>query len=191
MKDSPRSPLIDACRNGTMNAPRGLSGAPHAPVRRSKIWPGMIFALIGLNMTIVGFTIYFATADRSVATEPDYYAKALNYDAEIKLREASRALGWTASAALRPAADQRGMDLTITLADHEGKPIDGAQVSAVVFANVRSGNRQKLKLVQDSSASVYAAPVRIDRSGIWHVRVSAVRGDQAFARETDLLVPGQ
>lgn len=191
MNNSSSSLVIDAHRNGTMNVPRGQSRVPGAPVRRSKIWPGMIFALIGLNMTIVGFTIYFATADRSVATEPDYYAKALNYDAEIKLREASRALGWTASAGLRPAADQRGMDLTIALADREGKPIEGAQVSAVVFANVRSGNRQTLTLSQDSSASVYAAPVRIDRSGVWHVRVSAVRGDQTFARETDLLVPGQ
>lgn len=44
---------------------------------RFRLWPGMIFALLGLNACVVGVTLYLAHSDRSFAVEPEYDRKAL------------------------------------------------------------------------------------------------------------------
>ena len=40
---------------------------------RIRLWPGIIFALLGVHACVVATTFYLANADPSVAVEPDYY----------------------------------------------------------------------------------------------------------------------
>jgi nitrogen fixation protein FixH len=159
--------------------------------RLPKFWPGIIFGLIGLNMCIVAVTVFYATRDPSVATEPDYYAKALHYDQTIMQREANTKLGWSAMPTLEANADRSAMNLVVILADTKDQPVPGAHVTAVAFASARSGQRQALSLVPvEGQAGKYAAPVSIDRPGVWELRITALRGDDTFTRETNLMVPG-
>lgn len=165
---------------------------PPSPVTRrvSWMWPGMIFGLIGLNVCIVAVTVFYATRDPSVATEPDYYAKAVNFDQTIQQRTTNARLGWGATPSLAADADKRAMNLSVVLTDRNENPINGAEVSAVVFASARSGHRQTLVLrTVDPVAGRYAAPIAIDRAGVWEIRITAVHGGETFTRETDLLVP--
>jgi nitrogen fixation protein FixH len=158
--------------------------------RSGRWWPMLIVSLLGMNASIVGVTVYFAFSDKSAATEPDYYAKALDFDSTIRQREASARLGWTAAPMLRATKDGKSMELAITLVDREDRPVTGATVSAIAFASARSGQRQAISLVAvDSLSGVYAAPLGIDRSGRWNIRITATRGGDTFMRETDLLVP--
>lgn len=155
-----------------------------------RIWPAIIVSLLLMNASIVAVTVCYATSDRSVVTEPDYYAKAIDFDRVIRQRETSTRLGWSALPSLRAARDGRTMELVITLADRSGQPLAGSSVSAIAFPNTGSGQRQALILTAAGSASgTYAAPIRIDRSGVWNIRITATHDGETFAREAELLVP--
>jgi len=162
-----------------------------APRRGSgRIWPVIIISLMIMNAGIVATTVYLAVSDKSVATEPDYYAKAIDFGSTIRQREASNRLGWKTAPMLRAAIDGRSVELVISLFDREGRPINDAAVSAVAFANVRAGDRQTIALNSvDRATGAYSAPIRIDRPGVWNIRMTAVRGDDTFVHDTDLLVP--
>ena len=164
---------------------------PARPRSSGRMWPVFIVGLLSMNASIVAVTVYLAVRDKSVATEPDYYAKALAYNDTIQLRESSAKLGWKAEPTFRPGADGRSIDLVVTLIDRDGNPIEGATVSAIAFASARSGDRQSLSLThREGAGGLYASPVRITRAGVWRVRLLARRGDDKFAYETDVFIPG-
>lgn len=153
-----------------------------------RVWPMLIVGLILMNMGIVAITIYAATRDPSVATEPDYYAKALNFNETIRQREINAQLGWSADCSI--TATERNTELSVDLRDRAGRPITGATVSAVAFASARSGQRQTLTLASSrDTPGVYAAPIRIERAGLWIVRVSVRHADGVFTHDTELMIP--
>ena len=167
--------------------------------RAAWLWPSFIFALLGMNAAIVAVTVFFAATDQSVATEPDYYAKAMNFEHTARVRESSRALGWTAVPEFRADRAAGTMRLVITLADREGRPVLDADVRAEVFPSARSSQRQQLALVGSASSPTgtvdpagaeYAAAVRVNRPGLWRIRIDATRRGDEFATECDLLIPG-
>ncbi len=171
-----------------------VSPSVGAPARRGtgRIWPLLIVALIAMNASIVGITVYFATSDKSGSVEPDYYAQALKYGDTIRQRATSAALGWTAEPSLRAAAGGRTMDLVIALEDRSGHPIDGAIIHVMAFASARASDRQSLTLGPDGvNTGQYVSLIRIDRSGLWCLRITVQRGADTFSRQTDLLIPDQ
>ena len=151
-------------------------------------WIGMIIGLLLLNASIVAATVFFAVCDESAATEPDYYAKALAHEKTIRLRTAARDLGWMVRSEIRPAAGGGGMELVVGLTDRAQNPIDGALLQAEVFAHVRSGQRQALALSPAGENGSYAAPIRIDRSGLWRVVLSIRRDSEACIHDIDLMI---
>ena len=107
-------------------------------IRPHVLWPALIVALIGLNVSIVAATVYFAVTDRSVGVEPDYYGKALRYGQALEQKRMNEDLGWVTTAEFRPSQGTSSVELTVALSDRTGAPIDGASVSAEAFANARS-----------------------------------------------------
>lgn len=132
-------------------------------------WPAAIIGLIGLNMAIVGATIYFATHDPSAAVEPDYYQKAVDWDADARERARSERLGWTASVEL----DAPG-ELSVRLTDRDGHAVAGAQIVVRAFAVARAGDRQTLTCTETQSGR-YVAPIAVSRRGLWQFHVDARR----------------
>jgi nitrogen fixation protein FixH len=143
-------------------------------MKTGSIWPAAIFGLIGLNVVIVGVTVYYATHDPSAAVEPQYYQKALAWDQTARLRDASDRLQWKAGATV----DREGR-LNLAITDASGAPVADAQVTATVFAVARASDRQDLTLTQ-TSPGVYSAAVRLNRGGLWQIRVDAKRGSDVF-----------
>jgi nitrogen fixation protein FixH len=172
------------------SAPRRTSRARTAiGPGAGRMWPAMIVGLISLNASIVAVTVFFAFSDKSVATEPDYYTKALNYNDTILQRATNQRLAWRLTPSLRPASDGRSIELAASLADRDGAPIAGARIETIAFASVRSGARQQLQLAASRAPGEYTAPIRIDRPGQWYLRFTVVSGADTFTRETTLLVP--
>lgn len=167
-----------------------LAPTPRSAAERRAgwIWPMFIVGLLSINATVVGVTVYCAMGDKSAAVEPDYYAKAVNFNQTLAQRETNTRLGWTADASLAPAADGGPARLCINLADASGAGLHDAVIDAELFSNLRASQRQQLKL-SPTGEGRYAAPARIDRSGLWQVRVRVQRGDQTFTHDTQLLVP--
>lgn len=163
---------------------------PSSGIRGSgRGWIGMIIGLLLLNASIVAATVFFAVRDESAATEPDYYAKALAHEETIRLRTAARDLGWIVRSEIRPVVGGGGMELVVGLTDRVQNPIDGALLQAEVFAHVRSGQRQELALSPAGGNGKYAAPIRIDRSGLWRVVLKIRRDGEACIHEIDLMIP--
>lgn len=161
-----------------------------APTRGSgRIWPVLIVGLLGMNAIIVAATVYWAVGDPSVVSEPDYYASALKYDEVIAQRGVNARLGWGMQAGFEPAADGKGACLSVRLSDADGRAIPGAKLVAQVFSNLRSDQRQVIKLESDRQGT-YQGPVRLTRTGRWNIRIRAERGQDVWTGESEILVPG-
>ena len=157
---------------------------------RIRLWPGIIFALLGVHACVVATTFYLANADPSVAVEPDYYGKALAWDRQQSREADSKALGWIMTLEPGPVAGAR-TTLAITLVGPDGSAVTGASVRVESFANVRSGQR-RLSVVGEQSPGRYVGEFNSDRSGLWQFRVTASRGPDIFVAtvERQVAAPG-
>lgn len=151
------------------------------------IFPGIVFALIGMNMTIVGITVWLATSDPSVAVEPDYYRKAAAWDQTADQQRANARLGWKASAEMATAPDGASRLVSVRLVDRNGAGVLGAAVTATLFHNARAGDRIEAHFTE-ASDGVYLAPSRCERPGVWRLRLAVSRGLETFTDSMELQV---
>ena len=135
-------------------------------------WPVIVCTLLAVPVVANGYLMYRANSDPSFAIVPDYYKKALAWDAHRAEVAASTALGWH-------VAIEHGPSLRLHVADKDGLPVDGAAVTVEAFHNADANHVQTAHLVAAPDHS-YAAPLRFDRRGLWELRVSVVRGVDRF-----------
>lgn len=151
-----------------------------AKKKQGAFWIGLVFALFGIHMSVAAALVYHAHSDPSFAVVPDYHGKALAWD-ETKRREAaSEALGWTALLVAGPddgAVQER--DLTLTLVDDAGDPIEGASVTVSAFAVARSREPVELSFTP-SQPGLYTARERLPRQGIWEFQIEASHAGDTF-----------
>lgn len=155
---------------------------------RGALWP---LALVGLLVAGAGANIAFmviATGDPTFAVEPDYYKKAVNWDRTMAQQARNASLGWTVSARVE-RGDGRVARLVTRVTDAAGVPISGAEVSADAFPSARAGHVVPLALAPVGLGE-YAAPLPIERPGLWEIRLRVVRAGDAFTRTIGVDVPG-
>lgn len=162
------------------------NGASPPPVKkRLKLWPGLIFALLGAHVLFCGVVAYVATADLSFAVEPDYYRKAVDWDATAAQARANQALGWTLRAEIADEADPRGeRKLSIFLADRDDQPLAGASAEVTAFHHARGRARSMTRLAEET-AGRYVGQLPLRKAGWWEFRFTVQRGEQIFTY-TDL-----
>lgn len=152
-------------------------------MKRGRAWPfaiaGILLAGVGANVGL----IVLASSDPSAAIEPDYYRKALAWDAEMAQQQRNIALGWSVHSVLQLGREGADGLLELTLADSSGKPLTGADVTALVMHNARAAAVQSVAL-RETEKGTYTAQVAAQRPGLWEIRVSVQREAQVFtARE--------
>jgi hypothetical protein len=139
--------------------------------------PGLVLAaLIGTQLTV----LHSVLDDPSFALEPDYYRKAVAWDARRDLERASQALGWHAQLAAAPAPQARGIELRVQLSDARGGSLGGATVRVQAFANARAARVLEASLVE-STPGTYTGEVPSSVLGLWEFRLEATRGADRFA----------
>jgi len=156
-----------------------------APKRVFWPFPGLVFVLIGLSLSIATVTVVLATNDPSFGLEEDYFAKAVAWDETAAQLEKNKELGWQAKAELSAALDGQGMrSVTVLLADTEGAAVEGAKVEVFAFHNARRKDTMGFELVE-IAAGRYAGAAPMVREGQWTLRLRVTRGDETFtATET-------
>ena len=152
-------------------------------MQRGRAWPfaiaGILLAGVGANVGL----IILAASDPSAAVEQDYYRKALAWDAEMAQQQRNIALGWSVHSALQLGKEGADGSLELTLVDGAGKPLTGADVTALVMHNARAAAVQSVSL-RDMGDGRYTARVAARRPGLWEIRISVQREAQIFtARE--------
>lgn len=151
---------------------------------RTWLWPGLVIGLIVMQAALAGTLLVCATNDPSFAVEPNYYRRALNWDAEAAQRRASDALGWTLSLEVAPTANVVGeREVRFRLHDRAGAPVNDAHLDVVAFHHARGSERIGL-MPTEKGAGEYACAAPLRKAGAWEFRVRALRGvDQFIATE--------
>ncbi|QYK49322.1 MAG: FixH family protein [Phycisphaeraceae bacterium] len=152
--------------------PRGLRAVPGA------LW--LVFGLLAMNFTVVGVTIYLVSRDTHFAVEPDYYQRAVEWDASKAELARSAALGWNAALDVPDARSASGnRTLTIRLTDRDGQPITGANIDVVAFHHGSAAARFEAVMVE-RGAGIYQGEVPLRDAGLHEVRLIASRDDEHF-----------
>lgn len=146
-----------------------------------RLWawvPGVLLASwLGTQLLV----LHSVLDDPSFALEPDYYRKAVAWDAQRDLERESQALGWHADLFAEPAPRARGLALRVELHDTTGAPLVGAVVHAHAFANARAARVFEASLLETAAGS-YTAEIPSSVLGLWEIRLEATRGNQRFAQ---------
>jgi len=159
-------------------------------MKRGWYWP---FLLGGLLAAGVAANLYFlarAVGDPSFAVEPDYYAKAIAWDAHQAQARVNVDLGWKLALTVAPADRGTGRARVVArLADRGGRAVPGLTVGLEAFHNARAADVLTATLAE-TEAHDYAADVAVVRPGIWEFRLVATRGAETFTAVVDLDAPG-
>lgn len=164
------------------------SPAPAAPERRSWLWPNLLYGLIGMNLVVVGVTVYAANRDPSFAVEPNYDTKALEWNKVAAQIASNQKLGWTLDVDRWPAT-RTSEPITIRLSDSVGRPPEGATVELTAFASIRASARLSVTLTP-AGPGVYSAVLPVQRSGLWEFRFKVDRGPDTFTRSFEKEIAG-
>lgn len=151
-------------------------------LRKDRIWPTIIVALLGGNLALGFVLIRVANADPHFAVEPDYYRRAVEWDSTRAQAARNVALGWRWTPSLG-AVRGDSVPMMLAIAGPDGAPIDGALVTIEARAVAHASEAITDTLVSQGGGW-YGASLPMRRIGLWEFRVRAVRGTETAT--TDL-----
>jgi len=159
-------------------------------VKKGWHWPLLLAGLLVAGVAANVAFMCVAVSDPSFAVEPDYYAKALAWDAHLAQARENAELGWTVALEVAAADRATGRARVVAqLFDRDGRPLTGLTVGLTAFHNARASNIVTATLLEDAKHA-YAADVAVLRPGLWEFRVTAARGDESFTAVVDRDAPG-
>lgn len=175
-----------------VTTPADTSGVDAVQGRGLRLWPGMIFALLGINFAVVGVTVFAAIVSRT-PVEPEYYQRAVRWDEDREARLASERLGWRLeSRFVRDGAGE--VALRLRLLDSRGVPIRSARVSAEIFHEARPRSVFTLSISEPSpgeySAALPSGARGTPELGLWRLSVLARASGSEFLGEHQVELTG-
>lgn len=154
--------------------------------RQKLVWPGMVFGLLGISVTLMSITLFLAVSDRSFGVEEDYYAKAVSWDQDVAALAASASLGWNADVTIAPEVDLSGKrSVMVVLTDSLGAPVDAVASPVFAFHHARRNEAATFALALIAPGR-YAAGASMARDGLWQLRLRFTRGSDVFLHSLDL-----
>ena len=147
-------------------------------------WPwivgGLMAVVIGANLIL----IHLATSDPSFAVEEDYYQKALDWDQKRAQDRTNAQLGWMLDLDVaRERSADGSVEVTVSLADREGRPIPDASIHLRAFHNARAAHIFESDLARGATGR-YTASLPLRRPGQWEFRREAERAGTRFTYTT-------
>ena len=142
------------------------------------LWPIAIAGVLALTVG-ANVAVFIAARDpHAAAIEPDYYRKGVAWDSTMAEQRRSDALGWHVDADLLDAS-RAGARLRVTLADRDGRPVDGARVRVEAIHNLQADERVRAE-IGGGGQGVYEAVLPLRLAGMWELRLEATRGNEHF-----------
>lgn len=145
-------------------------------------WTGIIVGLLGIHMTLCLLAVYATSGSDSLAIEPSYHQRSLDWDSSRQALRDSAALGWKAVLDIDKTPDAFGRRaIEVILTDIQAEPITGATVTAVVFHHAHASNAAEVSLVEAGAGTgVYATTHTMPPAGLWELRLTVERGQDVF-----------
>lgn len=129
-------------------------------------------AVVAAGLGAVAGTIWIGSRVKEQTIVADPYEEGLRYDAE---RRARAALGWDVALPAVPVAPGEAT-LAFTVADGEGRPVEGATV-AVRVARPDTSRGVATVAARPDGGGRYAARVELPAAGPWLLRFDVRRGE--------------
>jgi nitrogen fixation protein FixH len=136
-------------------------------------------------VAVNGTMIYYAEHTFSGLDTEKYYQEGVDYNTSLKEAAASAALGWTAKASIESTG--AGHRVSVAIADRNGAPLSGLDVSLHLVRPVSTALDQFLDL-KPTAPGVYAADVKLPALGAWELRLEATGGKAIWQSTQRLFV---
>ncbi len=144
------------------------------------IWTGIILLFFLMQAVIWMVALTLTSSDKSNAVVAGYDEKALNWDEEMAVQNASSRLGWKAELFVDPTADiDRSHAITLKLSNADQAVIKNATIELSAFHRARSGDPQQIEFTEINEG-VYAGRIQIRKSGFWQFDGAARKGGDTF-----------
>jgi nitrogen fixation protein FixH len=147
-------------------------------------WPIYLGGLLAMSVVGQGVLVYVATRPDAPRPIGGYYQRALQWDADEAVVEASRQLGWTVRFTVpadvpHTAGMPRPVDVFVQ--DRQGTPVLG------LTGTLQAARPSEPRLSQAGDLTgiphlpgTYRTLVRMDQPGLWELRLDARQGAQRF-----------
>jgi nitrogen fixation protein FixH len=140
----------------------------------------VIVALLGVSLSANLVLLVLAVDDPSFAVEPEYYEKAMAWDARRAQDRHNEELGWSLDLEVDPETSQAGSHrVEARLLDRDGAPLEGATVRLQTFHNARAGQILETTLLPAGEGR-YRATLALGRPGLWEFRFVVERGEETY-----------
>lgn len=144
------------------------------------LWTGfiLVFFLIQAIIWIVAITL--TAGDKSHAVLPDYDQRAMHWNEEVALRDASQQLGWESQLKVLETSDIRGnRDFRISLTDDVHQPVTSAKIQVRAFHLARAGDPQIIHF-KEIEPGLYSGTIQIRKTGNWQFEGLATTGPDVY-----------
>ena len=147
---------------------------------RHLLWPILLTSLISIHVVSVVVMVIVATHDSSFALEPDWYSKGLNYEQTAQQQRENSRLNWSLQLDVsQPLTGTNRRNVTCTILDRTGKPVENAVVDLVAFAHLHANNRTSTVLLPHKGGE-YGTALACEDPGMWEFRLVISRGPKTF-----------
>lgn len=160
---------------------RNLEGTAGGRDRKSP-WPWIIVGMLLTHVLIMVVAMTIAVRDKSAAIVPNYYERAVNWDAEQAKYRASEKLGWHVEMEAAEQIDPVGRrEVRFILTDAQGQAVPGANIDLEYFHDAHGNEDRTVSLKPDSSDPRYfTALLPMRYAGEWELHYTITAGKQSF-----------
>jgi nitrogen fixation protein FixH len=157
-------------------------------------WPIYIGGHLTMSIVACGILVWVATRPDAPRPIEGYYEAAQAWDADERVLDASRGLGWTVTFDLPsgvPHVPGMPRPVDVTVVDRSGNPVAGlaGQLLASRPSDTRLNQRGEL-LGIPSTPGRYRTLVRLDEPGSWEFRIDTHQATTRFVHAARVSVPG-
>ncbi len=143
----------------------------------------MLVPVLLLGASVAGWIVMvrLAVDDPGFSLEPDYYRKAVEFDAREARRRAADDVGFRVDVEsfVRDGATTR---LRVRARDRAGVELTGAMLRGIGFSNARAKNVVPLSFRAESDGVFVAEFDENVHLGLWELRLEIVRGETEVER---------
>jgi len=146
-------------------------------MKREHLWPAGLTLILAITVAANIWVMRIASDDPSFAIEPNYYARAVQWDSTMAQEQRNRALAWHIAPALS-AFTRDGAELRVSLTDSAGTAIRGARMRVSALYVGRASQVVHTALVEHAADYSVTLPVR--HAGAWELRFDVELGGERF-----------
>ncbi len=145
------------------------------------VWPVFATLILVAGLIAGGIMLFVSWNHPSLQVDTAYYDQAVHYDEYKAQRKASDELGWQADLQVERVVSIgiKEVQVTITLLDRDGLPVEGADVAVAAFHLAHAGDIYR-QFLPEVDPGKYETRMRLRRIGIWEFQLLAKKDQELF-----------